>query len=160
MNEDGVDCFKVLMRRVIGRRAGAACGFCVDGMAAAGVDGFLVPRADRYQAKLCSQPAMSGWRADRFTGSAVSAAVLADVGEGVHLTGATGCKCRSGGRMFHTGLHWRQTVAGRLADQTAAAGRRCWPMTHGLHTVDEVAGADKGCGGGGESAVLRCKYRA
>ncbi|MFQ3254048.1 MAG: Xaa-Pro aminopeptidase, partial [Loktanella salsilacus] len=79
-----------------------------DVIAAAGVDGFLVPRADRYQGEyVAACDERLAWLTG-FTGSAGFAAVLADVA-GVFIDGRYRVQVRDQVADVFTPVHWPQT---------------------------------------------------
>ncbi|WP_372805585.1 aminopeptidase P family protein [Loktanella salsilacus] len=112
-----------------------------DVMAAAGVDGFLVPRADRYQGEyVAACDERLAWLTG-FTGSAGFAAVLADVA-GVFIDGRYRVQVRDQVADVFTPVHWPQTsLADWLIKQLPQGGVVAYDPW--LHTVDEVAALTK-----------------
>ena len=106
-------------------------------MAAAGVDGFLVPRADRYQGEYvapCDE--RLAWLTG-FTGSAGFAAVLADVA-GVFVDGRYRLQVRAQCDMgVFTPVDWPETSLGDWLAEHAAAGARIG-FDPWLHTIREI----------------------
>ena len=108
-----------------------------DVMKADGVDGFLVPRADRHQGEYvapCDE--RLAWLTG-FTGSAGFAAVLADVA-GVFIDGRYRVQVRDQVADVFTPVHWPET---QLADWLIAQMPKGGTLAYDpwLHTVDEVA---------------------
>jgi Xaa-Pro aminopeptidase len=112
-----------------------------DVMAAAGVDGFLVPRADRYQGEyVAACDERLAWLTG-FTGSAGFAAVLADVA-GVFIDGRYRVQVRDQVADVFTPVHWPQTsLADWLIKQLPQGGVVAYDPW--LHAVDEVAALTK-----------------
>lgn len=108
-----------------------------DGLAAAGVDGFVVPRADRFQGEYvapCDE--RLAWLTG-FTGSAGFAVVLGDLA-GVFIDGRYRVQVRDQVADVYSPVHWPQTgLPGWLIaawPQGGVLGYDPW-----LHTVDDIA---------------------
>ena len=110
-------------------------------MTAAGVDGFLVPRADRHQGEYvapCDE--RLAWLTG-FTGSAGFAAVLADVA-GVFIDGRYRVQVRDQVAACFTPVHWPETqLANWLIAQMPQGGTVTYDPW--LHSIDEVAALTK-----------------
>ena len=107
-------------------------------MAAEGVDGFLVPRADRHQGEyVASCDERLAWLTG-FTGSAGFAAVLADRA-GVFIDGRYRVQVRAQVAEVFTPVHWPETgLAAWLTDALPDGGVVAYDPW--LHTVEEIAG--------------------
>ena len=102
-----------------------------------GVDGFLVPRADRHQGEyVAACDERLAWLTG-FTGSAGFAAVLPDVA-GVFIDGRYRVQIRAQVADVFTPVHWPETgLADWLKDQLPQGGTVAYDPW--LHTVDEIA---------------------
>ena len=110
-------------------------------MAKAGVDAYLVPRADAHQGEyVAPRDARLEWLTG-FSGSAGFCAVLRDTA-GVFIDGRYRVQVRSQVAAEFTPVHWPETqLADWLKEQLPKGGKLAYDPW--LHTVSEVAGLRK-----------------
>ncbi|MEP1944614.1 MAG: aminopeptidase P family N-terminal domain-containing protein, partial [Sulfitobacter sp.] len=120
-------------------------------MDAAGLDGFVVPRADAHQGEyVCERDARLAWLTG-FTGSAGFCAVLGETA-GVFIDGRYRTQVKAQVADVYTPVPWPEvSLAMWLRAQLPEGGRVGFDPW--LHTVDQIAQAEKALAGSGITLV-------
>jgi Xaa-Pro aminopeptidase len=120
-------------------------------MAEAELDGFIVPRSDAHQGEYVAQrDARLAWLTG-FTGSAGFCVALADVA-GVFIDGRYRTQVKAQVADVYTPVHWPEmSLAAWLRQQLPEGGRVGFDPW--LHTVDQIAQAEKALSGSGIALV-------
>lgn len=120
-------------------------------MAAAGLDGFIVPRSDAHQGEyVAARDARLAWLTG-FTGSAGFCVVLAEAA-GVFIDGRYRTQVKAQVADVYTPVSWPEvTLAAWLRQQLPDGGRVGFDPW--LHTVDQIAQAEKALSGSGIALV-------
>ena len=120
-------------------------------MAAAGLDGFIVPRSDAHQGEyVAARDARLAWLTG-FTGSAGFCVALAEVA-GVFIDGRYRTQVKAQVADVYTPVHWPEvSLAAWLRQQLPEGGRVGFDPW--LHTVDQIAQAQRALSGSGIDLV-------